>query len=384
MKRRIYLDHAAGTGNPSSIHKEGVKAKKHLDEARASLGASLSAHADEIVLLGSGTESDNLAVLGVFKHARLDPAFSGRSVHVITTMIEHPAVLQACRHIEAMGAEVTYLSVNEEGLIDLKELRAALRPDTILVSIAYANNEIGTIQPLRETRKEIAHFKKEHALAPNARAAYPLFHTDACQAAPYMNMNVEQLGVDLLTLNGTKLGAPQGTALLYVRRGTPIVPMLYGGGQEKGLRSGTENISGASALARSLKAAQGKKEKESARLIDLRDFFFAKLKKEFPKARLNGSLTERLPNNMHISFPNIQSELLVLELDAKGIAASAGSACASAKDAGSHVLEALYGKGDEKKWGSVRFSFGPETTKRDLERTLTALKEIFKKYSSLR
>lgn len=377
-KRRIFLDHAAGRGNPSSIHREGLAAKKLLDGARTSLAASLSAHADEIVLVGSGTESDNLAVLGAFKHARLNPAFAGKSVHVVTTAIEHPAVLEACKHIEAMGAEVTYLSVDKDGLIDLKEFRAALRPETILVSIAYANNEVGIIQPLRDIRKEIAHFKKSQD-----SKIYPLFHSDACQAAPYLTMNVEQLGVDLLTLNGTKLGAPQGIALLYARRGTPIAPMLYGGGQEKGLRSGTENIAGAVALAKALKIAQAKREKESTRLADLRDWMIIEIKKEFPQARINGSLEDRLPNNVHVSFPKIQSELLVLELDAKGIAASAGSACASATDTGSHVLEAIYGKEDEKKWGSVRFSFGPETKKKDLQKTIQALKEIFKKYESL-
>lgn len=396
FNRRTYLDYAAAApkakqalqaehkaqacfANPGSIHADGVAARRVLETARTSLAKSLGAHADEIILCGSGTESDNLAVLGAFKYARLSPDFAGRSVHIITTAIEHPAVLEACRHIEAMGGEVTYLSVNEQGEIDIKELRAVLQPNTVLVSIAYANNEIGTIQPLREIRKEIAHFKKSQC-----STIYPLFHTDACQAAAYLNLNVEQLGVDLLTLNGAKLGAGHGAALLYARRGTPITPMLYGGGQEKNLRSGTENVAGAAGLAAALKTAQEKREKESARLGELRDYFIQALQKEFPEARINGSLGERLPNNVHVSFQNIQSELIVLELDAKGISASAGSACSSAKDSGSHVLAAMYGAGDDKEWGSVRFSFGLKTSKGDIKKTLKVLGGIVEKYKKSR
>ena len=208
-------------------------------------------------------------------------------------------------------------------------------------------------------------------------------HTDAVQTVGHLPIDVNKMVVDLLSLSAHKLYGPKGVGELYARRGTPIAPMLYGGGQEKGLRSGTENIAGAVALAKALKIAQAKREKESTRLADLRDWMIIEIKKEFPQARINGSLEDRLPNNVHVSFPKIQSELLVLELDAKGIAASAGSACASATDTGSHVLEAIYGKEDEKKWGSVRFSFGPETKKKDLQKTIQALKEIFKKYESL-
>jgi cysteine desulfurase len=190
------------------------------------------------------------------------------------------------------------------------------------------------------------------------------------------------LGVDLLTLNGAKIGGPAGMALLYVRRGTPIAPMLYGGGQERGLRSGTENILGAVGFAKALNEVQEKKEKESARLTTLRDHFVTEIKKNFTAARLNGSLTERLPNNVNVSFPRMASELIVLELDARGISASAGSACASAKTTGSHVLEALYGKGDEKEWGTVRFSFGPETVISDFKTTEKALTAILEKYGS--
>ena len=398
-KRRIYLDYAAAApmtrtarsayrtaedvfANPSSIHADGLAAKKVLEDARAKVAKALGAHADEIVFSSSGTESDNLAVLGAFKHTRLSSDFAGRSVHFITTVIEHPAVLEAHKHIEAMGAEVTYLPVDEGGRIDPKDLRAALRSDTVLVSIGYANNEIGTVQPLKEIAKEIRSFKKQHAAegkAPHAVAHYPFFHTDACQAAQYLNMNVEQFGVDLLTLSGVKLGAGHGASALFVRRGTAIAPMFFGGEQERGLRPGTENAPAIAALAAALEEAQGEKEKESVRLAELRDYFFADLKKDFREVRLNGSLKDRLPNNVHVSFPNITSELLLLELDAWGVSASAGSAC-GAKNEGSHVLDALYVKGDEKDWGSLRFSFGPGTRKRDIDFALGALYQTILKY----
>ncbi len=378
-------------GNPSSIHRDGVLAREALETARRDIAKAMNALPDEVVFTGSGTESDNMAVMGVFKHARLDPDFAGKEVHIITTAIEHPAVIEACRHLEAVGAQVTYLPVGENGIIDPKDLRAALREETILVSIAYVNNEIGTIQPIREISKTLRNFRKSRISnpeSPDARhktqdtrfGAYPLLHTDACQAAPYLNMNVEQLGVDLLTFNGTKLGGPHGVGALYVHRGTPTAPIMYGGGQENGLRSGTENVSAAAGLAAALIEAEKIKEKESARLKELQDYFFAEIETHFPEARINGSREFRSPNNVHVSFPNIASELLVLELDARGISASAGSACASAKDQGSHVLEALYGKDDDKKWGSVRFSFGRETKRSDIVFTIKALDHIVKKY----
>jgi cysteine desulfurase len=395
LQRRIYLDYAAAAperpeseraqvraarsfGNPSSIHADGVESAKVLADARAECARALSAHPNEIFFTGSGTESDNLAVMGVFKHARLNPAFAKKDIHIITTAIEHPAILEACHHLEAVGAQVTYLPVGKEGRIHIKDLRAALRPETILVSIAYANSEIGVVQSIKDVAKEIRHFKKSHSVS--GASPYPLLHTDACQAAQYLTMNVEQLGVDMLSMNGTKLGGPRGIGLLYVRRGTPVAPMLYGGGQESGLRSGTENISGACGLAAALTAASMGKDHEVSRLEEMRDLFIEKIQKQFPAVRVNGHHHYRLPNNVHISFPGIKSELLVLELDARGISASAGSACSSAKDTGSHVLAAMYGEGDEKKWGSVRFSFGPKTTARELEKVLVALGEITKKY----
>jgi len=401
IKKRIYMDYAAAApelpsvrratkraaqyfANPSSIHTDGVRSATALANAHADIAKILSAHADEIVCVGSGTESDNLAVMGVFKHARLSSEFKGKDVHIITSAIEHPAILEACRHIEEVGGQVTYLAVDKDGRIDLKEFCAALRPETILVSIAYANNEIGVIQPIREIAKEIRHYKKSlHSSSTSnlETRTYPLFHTDACQAAAYLNLTVEQLGVDLLTLNGTKLGGPRGTGLLYMRRGTPIAPIMHGGGQERGIRPGTENIPGIVGLAEALVDAAAVKDTESARLTAVRDFFIEEIKKHFPAARINGSLLYRLPNNVHVSFPKIKSELLVLELDAKGISASAGSACSSAADTGSHVLEAMHGKADESMWGSVRFSFGRNTKKSDITGVIHALSAVFKKYN---
>jgi cysteine desulfurase len=373
-KRRIYLDSAAGFANASSIHTEGVASRKAVEAARARVASVLSAHPDEIVFASTGTEADNLAILGCFDKAVALGA--GGTPHIVTLLTEHPAVLERYRHLEKTGAEVTYVPVGADGRVDPKAIRAALRPETVIVSVMYANNEIGVIHPIKEIAKEIRAFKK-HA---GGSSAYPLFHTDACQAAPYLNMNVEQLGVDLLTFSGIKLGAGHGASVLYVRRGTPIAPVLFGGEQERGLRPGTENVPAIVALSVAFEAAQKNRERESERLLGLRDFFTHSITKKFPEARINGSLVERLPNNVHVSFPGITSELLVLELDARGIAASAGSACSSAKESGSSVLSALYGAGDEKKWGSVRFSFGFTTKKRHLEATLAALRKILKKY----
>ena len=363
--------------NASSIHRNGVKSARALTGARADIATALSAHPTEIFFAGNGTESDNLAILGVFKHARMNPEFQNKTLHIITTETEHPAVLEACRHLEAVGADVTYLKVDETGRIDMKQLRASLRPETILVSIAYGNSEIGTLQSIRDIAKEIRHFKKSNT---DGTQHYPLFHTDACQAIQYENCNVEQLGVDLITWNGTKIGGPSGIAVLYVRRGTPIAPIMYGGGQESGLRSGTENIVGCIGIAKALTIARSIQEEEKQRLVLHRDTFLEQIEKRIPNARINGSRKFRLPNNIHISMKGIQSELLVLELDARGIQCSMGSACASTKDTGSHVLKALYGVDDDKTWGSVRFSIGRTTRQKDIERALKALESIAQKY----
>ena len=392
-KKRIYLDYAScapellavrrfvakltGTfANPSSIHVDGVRAKNILEEARAYTAMALSAHADEIVFVGSGTESDNLAIRGTVIAAKKERACALSDLHIITTVIEHPAVLETCRMLERDGVQVTYLSTDMQGLIDVRELGKALRPETVLVSIAYVNNEIGVIQPIKEIAKEIRRYRKQQ----NVQERYLLLHTDACQAGLYLSLNVDHLGVDLLSLNGTKIGGPRGTGLLYLRRGTKLEPIIFGGGQESGLRSGTPDVVGIAGFALSLENAQQNVASVSLRVSVLRDFFISELKKKFPASRINGSTEARIPNNVSVSFPDFTSELLVLELDAMGISASAGSACSSAQETGSHVLEALYGKDDEKKWGTVRFSFGKDTSKRDIATTIKSIQAIFLKY----
>jgi cysteine desulfurase len=393
FKKRIYMDYAAGApqlpvvrravaraerlfGNPSSIHVDGVYAREAIEQARRNIAAVLHAQKNEIIFTSTGTESDNLAILGVFEHA-IKNGFGGKP-HIITLETEHPTVMKRYEYLERNGADVTYVSVGEDGCVDPKVVRAALRPETILVSIMYANNEIGVIQPVREIVKELRHYKKRS----ETESQYPLFHTDACQATHYLNMNVEQLGVDLLTFSGVKIGGGHGAAVLYVRKDTPIDPVFFGGDQERGLRPGTENGSAIVGLATALLESEKIKEKEIVRLTQLRDYFFSEIQKQFPFVRINGTLEQRLPNNVHVSFPNIVSDLLVLELDAKGISASSASACDSAKDSGSQVLKALYGEVDGKKWGSVRFSLGKETTKRDVDFVVRSLVSILKKYES--
>ena len=394
-EKRTYLDYAAAApmlesvqtamqassrdffANPSSIHKDGVAAKAQLEASRKVIADVFEVHSDEIVFTGSGTESDNLAVLGSVFAAIRTPEFKGRAVHIITTAIEHPAILAACKALEGRAVVVTRLSVGTDGLIDIKQLREALRPETVLVSVGYANSEIGTIQPLREIAKAIRHHKKTLG---NPNAQYPLFHTDACQASPYLSVRVPELGVDMLTINGAKLGGPRGIGLLYARRNTSLVPIVNGGGQERGLRSGTEDVASVKGLELALTEARKRAESETKRLLEIREICIAELQREFPSCRINGSIEHRLPGNVHVSFPGITSELLVLELDARGISVSAGSACGSGVDDTSHVLEALYGKSHRNEWGSVRATFGRDTRDRDIFALTEALAEILKKY----
>lgn len=392
------MDYAAGTpvfsvvakarevvekqfSNASSIHKDGVLVREAVETARKSIAEILHSGTSEIIFTSTGTESDNLAILGAIDFAVIEGQIL--KPHIVTLVTEHPAVIERYKNLEKKGVEVTYVSVSSGGLVDPKDIRDALRPETILVSVMYANNEIGVVQPIREIAKEIRHYRKAQSSklkAESLNERYPLFHTDACQAAGYLNINTEQLGVDLMSFSSIKLGGGHGAAVLYVKRGTPIMPILFGGSQERGLRPGTENMPAIVALAAALTEAEKMKEKEVAFLQILQSYFISELQTLFSGIRINGSLEYRVPNNVHVSIPNISSELLVLELDAKGISASAGSACDSTKDVGSHVLEALYGKDDAKEWGSVRFSFGYKTTRKEINFVIKALREILKKY----
>lgn len=374
----IYLDHAATTpldarvmdamrpyvsdvfANPSSLHAPGVAAAKSVMDARTRIARLLNAHADEIVFTSGGTESDNLAVVGIVR------ANASKGRHVVTSAIEHPAVLEPLRHFEKTGdIELTVVPVDADGLVDADAVLQAVRFDTVLVSVMAANNEIGALQPVADIGKGLLRYRKAHA------TALPLFHTDACQAAGALDLDVEKLHVDLLTLNGSKIYGPKGVGALFVRRGVKLEPMLRGGGQERGLRSGTENVPGIVGLAAAFELAQAEKETENARLVPLRDRLIEGLL-AVPKARLNGHPTMRLPNNVNVTFPDAEGESLVLYLDAQGIFASTGSACASSALHPSHVLKAI-GLPDDVVHGSVRFTLGRSTTAEDIETVITAV-----------
>lgn len=379
--KEIYLDNAATTpmdprvkramepywtkeyGNPSGLYRAGRRAKDALDKARADTAAVLNSRQEEIIFTGGGTESVNLAVFGVAR------AFQDKGRHIITSKIEHHAVLRSLEALEQEGFKITYLDVDEFGLIDPQKLGRTLRPDTVLVSIIYANNEIGTIEPIVEIGKVIRKFREENK---NAR---PYFHTDACQAAGALDLDVQKLGVDFLSLNGSKIYGPKGVGCLYARRGIKIKPLIYGGGQENNLRSGTENVPGIVGFAKALKIAQAEKEKENARLTRLRDYFITEAIKRIPKIVLNGHPALRLPNNINISVLDIEGEAAILYLDAKGIFISTGSACTSVSLDPSHVILAI-GHPYEYAHGSLRFTLGRKTVKKDLDYVLDVLPKV--------
>lgn len=388
--RYIYLDHAATTptdprvleamlpffqecyGNPSSFHSVGLEAKNAVTEARASIARILGVREDELIFTSGGTESDNLAVVGLPRGQRaLLKTKLGADVkpHVVTSAIEHHAVLEPLLWLERVGEiELTTLPVSREGLVSVEELVAALKPNTVLVSIMMANNEIGTLQPIGDIGRALLAWRKEQ------KTVYPYFHTDACQAAGTLDLGIEKIHVDLLTLNGSKIYGPKGIGLLYVRRGVKLEALIRGGGQEKNLRSGTENVPGIIGLARALELAQADREPENARLTVLRDRLSEGLLR-IPKTRLNGHLTERLPNSVNISFLDIEGEAAVLYLDAEGIMASTGSACASTSLDPSHVILAT-GLSYEGAHGSMRFTLGHSTTEADVDHVIAVMPGI--------
>ncbi len=389
MKRNVYLDHAATTpldprvkevmlpyldekfGNPSSFHGVGKEVKDAVDETREKIADVLSCRPDEILFTSGGTESDNLAILG---YARKNQV-AGK--HIITTKIEHHAVLETVLHLEKKeGFDVTYLEPDRDGMITVEQVEAALREDTILVSIMFVNNEIGTILPIRDIGNMIKKWRAEHG-RPEL-----VFHTDACQAAGYLDLNLEKLHVDMLTLNGSKIYGPKGVGLLYVRRGIKIEPLQYGGAQERGLRPGTENVAGIVGLSKALELAQKNLKSESERLALLRDKLIEGIQSRVEKTRLNGHKIERLCNNVNISFMDIEGEAFLLYLDAAGIAASTGSACTSASLDPSHVILAL-GLPYEVAHGSIRFSLGKSTTQEDIDYVLETLPPLVEKLRSI-
>ncbi|GGF26140.1 cysteine desulfurase family protein [Subtercola lobariae] len=368
----IYLDSAATTavrrevleamwpyltgdfGNPSSTHSLGERAADALAEARASVARALGVRANEIVFTSGGTEADNLAIKGI---ALANP----RGRHLITTPIEHEAVLESCDYLRRHhGFTVSFLGVNREGLVDPDEFERLLTPETTLASIMYANNEIGTIQPLAE-------------LAARAQAARVPLHTDAVQAAGWLSLNVRALGVDALTISGHKLGAPKGIGALYVRGRLALEPVLHGGGQERGARSGTENVAAAVGLATALNLAEATREADAARVSALRDEFIGTVLREVADARLTGPAEHRLPGLASFCFTTTSGESVLLELERQGIVCSSGSACAAGSDEPSHVLVAV-GYEPEIAQTAVRFTMGSSVTAAELHEAAAAVK----------
>ncbi|MBS3065523.1 aminotransferase class V-fold PLP-dependent enzyme, partial [Candidatus Pacearchaeota archaeon] len=348
-------------GNPGSFHSKGLEAKNALDNARQEIASLLNCSTKEIIFTSGGTESINLAIKGI--------ALANKEKnHIITSKIEHPAVLNSCAYLEEIGFKVSYLDVDKYGKVNPKDVENSINERTSLVSIMYANNEIGTIEPI----KEIAEICKKKGV---------LFHTDACQAAGCLNLDIKYLGVDLLTINGSKIYGPKGIGMLYLREGIEIVPLVHGGGQESRLRSGTENVPYIVGFAKALEIAQKNKDKENARLSELRDYLIAKLLK-IPKSRLNGHSTERLPNNVNISFMDVEGEAMLLYLNEMNIYASTGSACASKSLEPSHVLRAI-GLSYEGAHGSIRFTLGKDSVKEYLDRVADAMPGIVKKLKKI-
>lgn len=368
----IYLDYAASvSANPSSIHSLGVKAKDELQSAHEAVASVLGARLDEIIFTSGATESNNLAIQGVvwIKQGKELP-------HIITTNIEHPSVLETFRLLEKRKlAKISIVPVESNGIVDPKKIKKEIKKNTVLVSVMYANNEIGTIQPIKEIAKEIRHFNK-------INSNKVLFHTDATQAVNFLDLNVERLGVDLLSLSGAKIENAGRVGVLYKRKSVSLSNIFGGGDQEMGLRPGTENLPGIMEFAKALKLAQDIKEKETKRLNKLRDYFIDELQhsnilKNIGMS-LNGDLENRLPNNVNVTFPKIPSDLLVVELSAKGIMASSKSACQSGESGGSYVIKAICKKPNGN-IGGVRFSLGRDTTKSDIDYTVKSLSEILQK-----
>lgn len=386
-KKRVYLDYAATTpvdpvvkkamepyfceyfGNPSGLCGMSREVNGALNDARRKVAEILHTLPDSIIFTGGGSESDNLAIFGV---ARLHQKH-GR--HIITTKVEHHAVLNPIEQLSKEGFEVTFLDVDEYGRVTAEQVKKALRPDTILVSVMYANNEIGTIEPIADIGRVILKWRKEK------NTPYPYFHSDACQAAGALDLDVEKLHVDLMTLNGSKIYGPKGVGILFKRRDVEILPLIFGGEQEMRLRAGTENVPGIIGAAKALELAQKRKDKEAKRLRDLVKYFWEKIQKEIPKVRLNGPEIGdgRLPNNLNISILDIEGEALLLYLDEYGIMCSTGSACTSQSLEPSHVLIAC-GLPYEYAHGSLRFTLGKETTKkRDIDYVMKYLPGIVEK-----
>lgn len=374
MSDLIYLDHAATTavhpdvlkemlpyftdkfGNPSSVYGFAANNKNKLTEARETIAGALGAKPEEIYFTAGGSESDNWALKCTAE------AYGVHGGHIITTKIEHHAILHTCKYLENRGYDVTYLDVDENGLVDLNILEAAIRPDTFLISIMFANNEIGTIEPIKEIG-EIAH---RHGI---------LFHTDAVQAFGQIPIRADEMNIDMLSASGHKFNGPKGIGFLYIKKGLKLKSFIHGGQQERGRRAGTENVPGIVGIAKACEIAMAEMEERMKKETELRDYLIKRILKEIPYTRLNGHSRKRLPNNVNISFQFVEGESILIMLDMAGICASSGSACTSGSVDPSHVLLAI-GLPHEIAHGSLRLTLGYENTKEEMDMVVDNLKRI--------
>lgn len=381
MKQIIYLDNAATTktapdvveamtpyftqyyGNPSSIYALASESKKAVTQAREIIADALVANANEIYFTAGGSEADNWALKAAAE------AYASKGRHIITSKIEHHAILHTCEYLERNGYEITYIDVDENGVIRLEELEAAIRSDTILISVMFANNEIGTIQPIRE----IGEIAKAHGV---------LFHTDAVQAFGQIPISVDEYHIDMLSASGHKLCGPKGIGFLYIRKGVKIRSFVHGGAQERARRAGTENVPGIVGFGAAVKRAMAIMEEKTAKEIELRDYLIKRIGTEVPYCRLNGDAVRRLPNNVNFSFQFIEGESLLIMLDMEGICASSGSACTSGSLDPSHVLLAI-GLPHEIAHGSLRLTLSEENTKEELDQVVEAIKRIVDRLRSM-
>lgn len=381
MKKLIYLDNAATTktapevveamlpyftehfGNPSSVYGLAAESKKAVTEARETIAEALGAKAEEIYFTAGGSEADNWALKATAE------SYRSKGRHIITTKIEHHAILHTCEWLEKNGFEVTYLNVDENGVVKLEELRKAIRPDTILISVMFANNEIGTLEPIRE----IGEIARERGI---------LFHTDAVQAFGHVPINVDEYHIDMLSASGHKLNGPKGIGFLYIRKGLKLRSLIHGGAQERKRRAGTENVPGIVGFGKAVERAVSTMNERTGEERKCRDYLIDRVLKEIPYTRLNGHRTDRLPNNANFSFQFIEGESLLIMLDMEGICGSSGSACTSGSLDPSHVLLAI-GLPHEIAHGSLRLTLNEEITREDLDFVVEQLKRIIERLRSM-
>ena len=381
MKKLIYLDNAATTktseevvaamlpyfteyyGNPSSVYEFASESKKAVSNARRTIAETLGAQENEIYFTAGGSEADNWALKATAE------AYQSKGKHIITTKIEHHAILHTAEYLEKRGFEITYIGVDENGVVKVDELEKAIRPDTILISVMFANNEIGTIQPI----KEIGEIAKKHGV---------LFHTDAVQAYGQLPINVDELHIDMLSSSGHKLNGPKGIGFLYIRKGVKIRSFVHGGAQERKRRAGTENVQGIVGYGKAAEIAAKTMKERTAKEIELRDHLIDRVLAEVPYTRLNGHRTNRLPNNANFSFQFVEGESLLILLDNNGICASSGSACTSGSLDPSHVLLAI-GLPHEIAHGSLRLTLSAETTMEDIDFVVDCIKQIIERLRSM-